>query len=356
VNRRFLAVLNTTVKSPWVRVAGTLAGAGMLVHTVDWAGAAKSLGHADPRLMVGALALSSLAVAASVVEWGVLLRTAPVTSSGQRHSILAWRRLSSSYLQSLFFTQIVPAGVGGDAMRAVDMGHSVGYGRLFASLAASRMAGMLGMACWGLAGAIILRNWLGNGIMVGAAVLAGVIMLIWGGALTADRLVPSRLLVGGFWIVRKAVRGMHSLAEGFASYRSHPHAVAQCLLVGAAGWGVNLLALDLAAKAIGVDLSWTVLAIAIPLTLLAALAPFSINGLGIREGVLIGLLTHAGVDAGHAGALSLLIDLQMVPFAVLGAFLWMRRRRRVAAVAAGQVAPVLVGPLLEPVAVAVPAA
>jgi glycosyltransferase 2 family protein len=330
---RSLAALRAVAISPWSRVAGTLVGAAMLVHTVDWAGAAKSLGHADPKFIAAALGLTALAVASSVVEWGVLLRTAPVTSGGHRHSILAWRRLSSSYLQSLFFTQIVPAGVGGDAMRAVDMGHSVGHGRLFASLAASRMAGMLGMACWGLAGAILLRDWLGNGIMAGAAVLAGVIMIIWGGALSADHLVPRRLLASGFWIVRKAVQAMHSLAEAFASYRSHPHAVAQCLLVGAAGWGINLLALDLAAKAIGVDLSWTVLAIAIPLTLLAALAPFSVNGLGIREGVLIGLLTHAGVSSGHAGALSLLIDLQMVPFAVLGAFLWMRRRRRVYPVA-----------------------
>lgn len=329
MNRRVVEALCATVSSPWARVVGTLGGIALLVHTVDWAGAGKSLSHADPKFMVAALGLTSLAVAASVVEWGVLLRTAPVTSGGHRHSILAWRRLSSSYLQSLFFAQVVPAGVGGDAMRAVEMGKSVGHGRLFASLAASRMAGMLGMACWGLAGAILLRTWLGSGIVAGAAVLAGVIMMIWGGALISDRLVPRRLLASGIWAVRKTVTGLHSLAEGFASYRSHPHAVAQCLLVGAAGWGVNLLALDLAAKAIGVDLSWTVLAIAIPLTLLAALAPFSVNGLGVREGVLIGLLTHAGVSSGHAGALSLLIDLQMVPFAILGAFLWMRHRRKV---------------------------
>lgn len=331
--RRLWLALQNIAKSPWARVAGTLGGVALLVHTVDWKGAAGSLGHADPRFMAAALGLTCLAVAASVVEWGVLLRTAPVSAGPHNHSVLAWRRLSSSYLQSLFFTQIVPAGVGGDVQRAVEMGHSVGHGRLFASLAASRMAGMLGMASWGLAGAIILRSWLGNGIMIGAAVLAGVIVMFWCGALTADRLVPTRLLKSGFWMVRRAVHGMHSLAEGFAAYRKHPHAVAQCVLVGAAGWGVNLLALDLAAKAIGVDLSWTVLAIAIPLTLLAAMAPFSVNGLGVREGVLIGLLTHAGISSGHAGAVALLIDLQMVPFAVVGAVLWMRRRNKVRPIA-----------------------
>jgi hypothetical protein len=122
-------------------------------------------------------------------------------------------------------------------------------------------------------------------------------------------------------------RGVRSFSDAFAGYRRHPHAVAQSLLVGAAGWGFNLLALSVAARAIGVDLSWTVLAVCIPITLLVALAPFSINGLGLREGVLIALLSHSGVSVAHAGAISVLIDLQMIPFAVLGAVLWSRHRR-----------------------------
>jgi len=316
--------------SPWVRVAGTIGGIAMLIHTVDMGGAVRSLGHADPRWISAAFALTVLAVVASVVEWGVLIRVAPTPA---QHPHLAWRRLGSSYLQSLFFSQLLPAGVGGDAVRTVEMGRNFGHGKVLASLAGSRMAGMLGMACWGLAGAVLLRDWLGNGILVGAAVIAGVIIMIWTGALSADRLMPKRLLVSGSQLVRRAGNLLHSFTETFAAYRAHPHAVAQCLLVGAAGWGVNLLALDLAARAVGVDLSWTVFAVAAPLTLLAALFPFSINGLGVREGVLVGMLTHAGVSSAHAGAVSLLVDLQMIPFAVMGAALWMRHRRNHRAVA-----------------------
>ena len=339
--QRSARLARTVLGSPWVKVAGTLAGVALLVHTVDLPKAAASLAHADPRWIAAALALTAVAVLSSVLEWGVLIRTGV---SGSAHgSLFGWKRLSSSYLQSLFFTQVLPAGVGGDAMRTVEMGKHVGHGRVLASLAGSRMAGMFGMTCWGLAGAIILRSWLGTGVLVAAAVMAGVVILIWCGALTADRFVPRRLLQSGVWAVRKVVQGLHSLTEAFGSYRRHPHAIAQCLLVGAAGWGVNLLALDLAAKAIGVDLSWTVLAIAIPLTLLSALAPFSVNGLGIREGVLIGLLTHAGISSGHAGAVALLIDLQMVPFAILGAVLWMRHRSKKVRPIAAVMGPVPAG-------------
>ena len=119
--------------------------------------------------------------------------------------------------------------------------------------------------------------------------------------------------------------------------------MAQCLLVGAVGWGVSLFALSLAAKAIGVDLSWAVLAVCIPLTLLVALAPISINGLGVREGVLVWLLAHAGISTTHAGAISLLIDLQMIPFAVVGAVLWMRRRGGQPAIAVPVPARILAG-------------
>jgi len=322
--RRSLSIARTLLGSPWVRVAGTIAGLGVLAHTIDIPKAAASLAHADLGWIMAALGLTVLAVAASVVEWGVLIRTTRGPAGAVSGSLLSWRRLSSSYLQSLFFSQMLPAGVGGDAMRTVEMGRHVGHGRLLASLAGSRMAGMLGMTCWGIAAAVLLRDLLGTGTVIAVGALAAGVVAIWLCALSADRLMPYRLLsrVSG-----ALSRGVRSFLEAFGGYRKHPHAVAQSLLVGAAGWGINLLALSLAARAIGVDLSWTVLAVCIPITLLVALAPFSINGLGLREGVLVALLTRTGVSIAHAGALSLLIDLQMLPFAVLGAGLWLHHRR-----------------------------
>jgi glycosyltransferase 2 family protein len=331
---RALRTARAVIGSPWMRVSGTVVGLVILARTINLPQAIASLAHADPLWIAAALGLTMLAVAASVVEWGVLLRTAsapagaaasPGTGSGSGPgSLLSWRRLSSSYLQSLFFTQMLPAGVGGDAMRTVEMGRQIGHGRVLASLAGSRLAGMLGMTCWGIAAAILLRALLGTGILVVIAGLAIAVVLIWLVALSADRLVPHRLLAR---LSGAMSRGVRSFSDAFAGYRQHPHAVAQSLLVGAAGWGFNLLALSVAARAIGVDLSWTVLAVCIPITLLVALAPFSINGLGLREGVLVALLSHTGVSIAHAGAISVLIDLQMLPFAVLGAVLWSRHRR-----------------------------
>lgn len=340
-----MTIARAVFGSKWLRIGGTIAGVAFLVHNVDMGSAGASLMHADWRWVSLALALTAVACLASVFEWGVLLRSSAgigtghpaATAAEQRrhHHLFSWTRLSSSYLQSLFFAQLLPAGVGGDAMRTVEMGKVVGHGKILASLAGSRMAGTLGMACWGLAAAVLLRGWIGVGSLVGACVFAGLMVLAWMAALAADRIVGRRVFERS---TRAFVRTLVSFAQTFSGYRRHPHAIVQCIIVGAAGWGVNILALDIFARAIGVDISWTVFAVAIPVTLVATLTPFSVNGLGIREGVLVGMLAHAGVSAAQSAAIAVLVDVQMLPFGILGAMLWMRHRRRDAAASVGEVA------------------
>ena len=336
--------LRAVLGSKWLRIGGTIAGVTFLVHNVDMGKAGRSLLGADWRWATLAVALTTIACLASVFEWGVLLRSSaglgvrnPIAHAEHRqsHHLFSWRRLSSSYMQSLFFAQLLPAGVGGDAMRTVEMGKVVGHGKILASLAGSRMAGTMGMAFWGLAAAVLLRGWIGLGSLIGACVFAAVMVLAWMAALAADRIVGRRVFERS---TRAFVRTLRSFAQTFSGYRRHPHAIVQCMVVGAAGWGVNILALDIFARAIGVDVSWTVFAVAIPVTLVATLTPFSVNGLGIREGVLVGMLAHAGVSTGHAAAIAVLVDVQMLPFGILGAALWMRHRRHSAAPGIGEVA------------------
>jgi len=306
------------LRSPLVRLAGTVAGVAVLLHSIDVQKAAKGLAEANVGWAALGLALTGLALLSSVVEWGVLLR-----GTGHR---LAWSSLSSWYLQGLFVCQVLPAGVGGDALRAVEVGKVTGHGHALASLAGSRMAGTLGMAVWGVAGAVLLRAWMGTAGIIGACVFAVFMVVAWVLALGADRVV--RRLRGQECRWRKrAANALHPFTGAFHAYRRVPRVLVQSMLIGAVGWGINLCALAIFAKALGIHADWSLFAVAIPITLLATLAPFSMNGLGLREGVLVGLLAHVGVNSAHAGSLAVLIDLQMVPFALFGAVLWLRRRR-----------------------------
>jgi uncharacterized protein (TIRG00374 family) len=336
VTSRLGQITRFGLRSPLVRLGGTVAGIAILLHSIDVQKAAHGLAEANVGWAALGLVLTGLALMSSVVEWGVLLR-------GTGHA-LSWAALSSWYLQGLFVGQVLPAGVGGDALRAVEVGRVTGHGHALASLAGSRMAGTLGMAAWGVAGAVLLRAWMGPAGIAGACVFAVFMVLAWVLALGADRVV--RRMHGNDCVWRKRLAHvLHPFTGAFRAYRRAPRVLVQAMLVGGVGWGVNLCALALFAKALGIHAEWSMFAVAIPITLVATLAPFSMNGLGLREGVLVGLLAHAGVNSAHAGALAVLVDLQMVPFALFGAVLWMRRRTARQALSAGPAAavPVLAG-------------
>ena len=174
--------LGTALRSPWVRLGGTLVGVGILIKSVDVGKAAHGLRDANPTWATLGMLLTGIALMSSVLEWGVLLR-----GTGHR---LSWASLSSWYLQGLFVGQVLPAGVGGDALRAVEVGKVTGHGHALASLAGSRMAGTLGMAAWGVAGAVLLRAWLGPVGVIGACVFVVAMVIAWVMALGADRITP----------------------------------------------------------------------------------------------------------------------------------------------------------------------
>ncbi|HET9050765.1 MAG TPA: hypothetical protein VFO60_03625, partial [Candidatus Dormibacteraeota bacterium] len=94
------------------------------------------------------------------------------------------------------------------------------------------------------------------------------------------------------------------------------------------------------ANAVGVDAGWQIFAVTIPVTLAATWLPVSANGIGLREGILVGLLVHAGAGSAQAAALSILVDLQMLPFALGGALLWMRGCATEASAEEAPIAPV----------------
>jgi hypothetical protein len=303
--------------SPWLRLAGTGLGALLFLHAVDLGAAGRLLGHVSPWWTLLAVALAALAVISSVLEWGVLLR-------GTGHGF-DWAFLGSWYLKGLFVSQVLPAGVGGDAMRALRIGRITGHGPMVASLVGGRMAGTLGMSLWALAAAVMLRDLLHVPVFAGFIAFAAFMLVAWALALLAERV---RCRIPEHRRIAHAVgRFLGPFTRTFDSYRDRPRVLAQSILAGAIGWGLNLFSMEAFAIALGQNVPWSVFAVALPISLLATFVPISANGLGVREGVVFALLVHAHVSPGVATALSLFVDLQMIPFAVLGGLAFLIEHR-----------------------------
>lgn len=301
------------VANPATRVAVTLLAFAIFVHSVNLGTAIAEFGHLDGEWALLAMALAGLSVVASVVEWGALLRGA-----GRR---IGWHYLGSWYMKGLFINQIFPAGVGSDAVRGVQVGKVVGHGPVIASLVGSRMAGTMGMAFWGLGGAVVISTVFHTTDVVGFAVFAGMMLLAWGAALLAEH-VLARLRgvepVGRSWRTHQLTEHLATFLRSLGRYRGAPTALGISIVAGGVGWGLNLLSMEAFSRALGYDISWGVFALALPIALLVTFIPISANGIGIREGVLVFLLAQFHVPLEVAVAMALFVDFQLLPFAALG--------------------------------------
>ena len=309
-----------------LRLVGSAAGVALLLRSINIGGSARAIQHAHPGLAVLGFVLTALGVAVAVRAWA-----AAIDATG---SPVRLRRLGSLYLQGLFVGQVTPAGGGGDATRAIAMSREIGAGAGVASTAVSRLATGAAMAVCGVGGVLAARALDSTQLLAAAGALLLVIVAAVSALVVAHRYTGT-LARSRFRPVARAAAAVHPVAESVRSMRRAPRAVAWCATLALLAWVLHLLALQTFAAAVGVHQPIGIFAVVVPLSLLATLAPFSVNGIGLREGVLVGLLIHLGSNAVNAGALALLADLQLVPFAAVGAVLLTRARRLQPAATAG---------------------
>jgi glycosyltransferase 2 family protein len=310
---RAVRVLYALAGSPWFRLVGSVVAVLLFLHGVDLGAAIHLFSHINPGWALLAVVLATVSVASSILEWGVFLR-------GTGHG-LDWSFLGTWYLKGLFVNQVLPAGVGSDAMRALRIGRITGHGAMVASLVASRMAGTLGMAVWGLCGAVLLRDLLHIPEFTGFVVFAAMMMVAWVLALVAEtvrvRIPEHRRLT------HAAGRFLRPFTATFDRYRCRPSIIVASIAAGTFGWGLNLFSMEAFSLALGGHVSWEVFAVALPIALMATFIPISANGIGVREGLFVVLLVRAHVDLPMATALALFVDLQMLPFALLGGLVFL---------------------------------
>jgi glycosyltransferase 2 family protein len=309
-----LARVRRAASLPAVRAAVTVVAFGIFVHSVNLASAFSAFAHLRWQWALLSLTLAGLSVLASIMEWGALLRGAG--------KVLGWRYLGGWYMKGLFINQVLPAGVGSDAVRAVQVGKVAGHGPVIASLVGSRMAGTLAIGLWGVVGAVITVNVFHVPGLIGFTCLSAVMLIFWVLALGAER-VFGRLLR-----TDPDQRGwrVHLLRVGpflrsLGDIKGNPGALTCSIAAGGLGWGLNLLSMEAFSRALGYTISWEVFALALPIALLVTFIPVSANGIGIREGVLVFLLVQFHVPLGIAAAMSIFVDFQLLPFAALGAML-----------------------------------
>ena len=227
------------------------------------------------------------------------------------------RVASTGYFEAMFFNQILPTGLGGDAvrgMRAYDAGLSVGLATL--SVLLDRAFGLLSTALLILLAAgvghtpIIATPIFSVLTIVSAIIVAGAVAGIIIGALVNPESCS------------KWIRPFAWAAKGFStSSRSIPtvSSVIAMLIIANA---LSVCAISLCAASVGIQISWWNSMLLTQAIALSAIVPFSIGGWGVREGTSMLLLAPLGVSSTDATAISIIFGFVLTLNALMGAAVW----------------------------------
>ncbi|NWG21499.1 MAG: flippase-like domain-containing protein [Chloroflexi bacterium] len=257
-----------------------------LLARVSWRDVLALMAQADVWLMVAACALYYLGVALSCVKWAIALRVESVN--------LPLLRLFRWYLIGAFVNNFFPTDVGGDLGRGFYAGRFSGrLGAVTRSIIVERLTGLVAMLVLAIFGMVVVIRQIQVEI---SAIAAGLGLLF-----IAALLVGRTRVQAHPW----SVAAMDKLRMSWERYRSRPIEVLAMLALSLAFQTLAGTGVWLNMHAVGVDLPLVVIVPATALVGVVGLLPLSINGWGVRESLIVGLLAPLGAlpDQLLAGAL-----------------------------------------------------
>lgn len=251
-----------------------------------------------------------LAAAVAVTLGGVVLATLRwqrvLAALGVRASIGS---LLNQYLAGLFVSNFLPTTIGGDVLRVARLSAQNGERpRSFASVVLERLTGWVVLPVISLFTLLInpglLRppiDHVSHLVIVISFTTLSLLGVILFGASSST--VGRRLHAKEGWL-----RFLTAVHLGLTRFRRSPGAAVEVLIVGFAYQLAVVLSAFLAARALGLYVSWTAVLAFMPAVAIVQVLPFpTIGGLGVREGAFVLFLAPLGVSADQAITLGLLV-------------------------------------------------
>jgi glycosyltransferase 2 family protein len=309
-----------------VRVSLTLLVTGLCIAYIAWKidldRTLDVLADADPWYFLAAAAIMLVSTIPLAWRWQQLLAAKDVEER------LGW--LTRTYFVSYTAGLILPTSIGGDAVRAFETArrHPGQAGLITGSVLLDRALGgaatlILAAVGFGLAvgeydvGAYL---WL-EGALILATVAAGVVIFSRRARRPLARLRPLLAFL-------RLERPLRAVYEGMHTYRTHATLLVGLLAFTVVIQAIRVIPIWLVGKSVAIDLSPRPYYVMGPILFVVLLAPFTINGLAVREAFFVSFLGNLGVAAEPAFAAGFLFFLVTVLMAVPGALILAREGLR----------------------------
>lgn len=301
-----------------LRAAVSVGALWLVFSKVNLAEVGRAFATMDLRWALAALASVYLAVAISAIKWWVLVQA-------RGYTVSFWR-LARHYFVGFFFNNFLPTSVGGDVVRAWDLGQDLDDApEGAASVIAERLIASLGLGLTALIGLPFAVSDRTATVAVGVVILASLVMfgifLVPSKSATVVRgAMGSRFEGVADWVSRT----VHGVDATLRSYRASVSVLALSVVFQLTVALVNYCIFRALGAPVGLGEAIVYTSIVSAVTMV----PVSISGHGIREAGYAYFFGLAGVGAAVAVTASLMFFVFVAVGTLPGALFFALDRRR----------------------------
>lgn len=299
---------------PILQAVATVGLVAWILWRNDAAAVLERLGGVDLSWLAAGILLLLVSVGLGALQWERLLVVQGLS--------IPPIRLLRAYSLGMFLNFVLPSGVGGDVVRAVQVHRDTKSGaKGVAATLLDRFAGLFTLALFAAVASVRLAANHPDPLFRKLAALTGIVA---GAFCLTSAVLFSRRIIG--WIApvaRLLGEGVlfdkaRDLRAAFLEYRSHGGLVAQVVGLSVATQFLRILVHWCCAKAMGLplDLAWILLFV--PIVALISVLPISVGGWGLREGTqktffsLPGVMPGLSIHDAAAGALALAVSTSLL--------------------------------------------
>ena len=287
-----------------------------ILNTNDLDAVSRNLGEISVDAIFLALLILCLSVAVISLRWMVILRGIGIR--------LAFIPALHIVFIGVFFNQVLPSTVGGDAIRTWRLFKAgVALGAGFRSVVLDRVAALAGLVLMlalslpfvSIVSADAAASWSLAGLV--ACAIGGMALL-----LSFDKIPLPPRYKGSF-------SALDALAVDARRLFFTPSLAAPSLSLSVVVQVGSAMTVFILADGMKIEIGMLDSLVLVPPVLLLSVLPISIAGWGVREGAMITALGFVGVASAEALALSLVFGLVLLAFSLPGGVLWFIQSRPV---------------------------
>lgn len=239
---------------------------------------------------------------------------------------ISFLRTVGIYYMATFAGLFLPASIGGDAVRALNLRGELAARHAVASIVVERSIGLLTLSALALVSFLLFRE-VTNPFLIRLESFVLVLSLLMGMVIALSFGLLHRFGTGGHGDGRPWTERIRSWSLAYAEYRNHKPVLLLFALLSFFEGLIPVAVNFTASKSLELHIGAPVFFVAVPLISLLARLPISIGGFGVQEVSFISLLGLLGTPPTEAFSITLVAQCLLILGLAPGAFAYLLAAR-----------------------------